>query len=71
MADMSVKLYNMPRSHDIEENLSGSRIKIKKALTPDRSRTIAFSRICAKSAVDFYKKCVGAIMIDEKSPGVP
>ena len=24
----------------------------------------------AKSAVDFYKKCVDAIMIDEKSSGV-
>jgi len=24
-----------------------------------------------KSAVDFYKKCVGTVMIDEKSSGVP
>lgn len=32
MADMLVKLYNIPHSHGIEENLSGSGIKIKKAL---------------------------------------
>jgi len=152
MADMLVKLYNMPHSHDIEEILLGSGIKIKKALAPDRSRIIAFSRTCAKddysdevraafsnnpvtcyiatkekeiigfacyeataknffgpmavleserkkgigkalllkslesmqelgyayaiigwptkSAVGFYKKCVGATMIDEKSSGV-
>ena len=152
MADMLVKLYNIPCSHDIEENLSKSGIRIKKALAPDRSRIIAFSRTCAKddysdevqaafsnnpitcyiatrgkeimgfacyeatarnffgpmavleskrkkgvgkalllkalesmrelgyayaiigwpanSAVSFYKKCVDAIMIDEKSPGV-
>ena len=152
MADMLVKLYNIPHSHDIEENLLGSGIRIKKALAPDRSRIIAFSRTCAKddysdevkvafsnnpitcyiatrekkiigfacyeatarnffvliavleserkkgigkalllkslesmqemgyayaiigwpakSAIDFYKKCVDAIMIDEKSSGV-
>ncbi len=152
MADMLVKLYNIPYSHDIEENIFKSGIRIKKALAPDRSRIIAFSRTCAKddysdevqaafsnnpitcyiatrgkeiigfacyeatarnffgpmavleserkkgvgkalllkalesmrelgyayaiigwpanSAVSFYKKCVDAIMIDEKSPGV-
>ena len=152
MADMLVKLYNIPHSHDIEENLFKSGIRIKKALAPDRSRIIAFSRTCAKddysdevqaafsnnpvtcyiatrekeiigfacyeatarnffgpmavleserkkpigtaqlmksmesmqemgyayaiigwpakSAIDFYKKCVDAIMIDEKSSGV-
>ena len=48
MADMLVKLYNIPCSHDIEENLSKSGIRIKKALAPDRSKIIAFSRICAK-----------------------
>ena len=32
MADMLVKLYNIPYSHDIEENLSKSGIRIKKAL---------------------------------------
>ena len=48
MADMLVKLYNIPCSHDIEENLSKSGIRIKKALAPDRSRIIAFSRTCAK-----------------------
>ena len=47
-ADMLVKLYNMPDSHDIEEKLSESGIKIKKALAPDRSRIIAFARTCAK-----------------------
>ncbi len=152
MADMLVKLYNIPYSHDIEENIFKSGIRIKKALAPDRSRIIAFSRTCAKddysdevqaafsnnpitcyiatrgkeimgfacyeatarnffgpmavleskrkkgvgkalllkalesmrelgyayaiigwpanSAVSFYKKCVDAIMIDEKFPGV-
>ena len=44
MADMLVKLYNIPHSHDIEENLFKSGIRIKKALAPDRSRIIAFSR---------------------------
>ena len=48
MADMLVKLYNIPCSHDIEENLSKSGIRIKKALAPDRSRIIAFFRTCAK-----------------------
>ena len=152
MADMLVKLYNIPHSRDIEENLFKSGIRIKKALAPDRSRIIAFSRTCAKddysdevkaafsnnpitcyiatrekkiigfacyeatarnffgpmavleserkkgigkalllkslesmqemgyayaiigwpakSAVDFYKKCVNAILVDEKSSGV-
>ena len=42
MADMLVKLYNIPHSHDIEENLFKSGIRIKKALAPDRSRIIAF-----------------------------
>ena len=152
MADMLVKLYNIPHSRDIEENLFKSGIRIKKALAPDRSRIIAFSRTCAKddysdevkaafsnnpitcyiatrekkiigfacyeatarnffgpmavleserkkgigkalllkslesmqemgyayaiigwpakSAVDYYKKCVNAILVDEKSSGV-
>lgn len=152
MADMLVKLYNIPNSYAIEEKLSEEGIKIKKALAPDRSRIIDFSRTCAKEdysdevnaafsnnpvtcyiatkekkiigfacyeatakdffgpmavlenerkkgigkalllrslasmqelgyayaiigwparfAVDFYKKCAGAIMIDEKSSGI-
>lgn len=49
MADMLVKLYNIPCSHDIEENLSKSGIRIKKALAPDRSKIIAFARTCAKN----------------------
>ena len=48
MADMLVKLYNIPYSHDIEENLFKSGIRIKKALAPDRSKIIAFARTCAK-----------------------
>lgn len=32
MADMLVKLYNIPHSHDTEENLLKSGIRIKKAL---------------------------------------
>ncbi len=152
MADMLAKLYNIPHSHAIQENLFKSGIRIKKALAPDRSRIIAFARTCAKddysdeveaafsnnpitcyiatrekkiigfacyeatarnffgpmavleserkkgigkalllkslesmqelgyayaiigcpakSAIDFYKKCVDAILIDEKSSGV-
>ncbi len=152
MADMLVKLYNIPNSHDIEKKILKNGIRVKKALAPDRSKIIAFSRICAKddysdevraafsnnpvtcyiatrekeligfacyeatarnffgpmavleserkkgvgkalllkalesmrelgyayaiigwpanSAVSFYKKCAGAIMIDEKSSGV-
>lgn len=48
MADMLVKLFNIPYSYDIEEALLKENIKIKKALAPDRSRIIDFSRICAK-----------------------
>lgn len=152
MADMLVKLYNIPKFHDIEEKLLEDGIRIKKALAPDRSKIIEFSKTCvkddysdevkaafsnnpiscyiatrekkiigfacyeataknffgpmavleserkkgigkvlllkslesmqefgyayaiigwpAKSAVDFYKKCVDAIMIDEISSGV-
>lgn len=152
MADMLVKLYNIPNSYNIEEKLLEEGIRIKKALAPDRSRIIDFSKTCAKddysdevsvtfsnnpitcyiatkekkiigfacyeataknffgpmavlenerkkgigkalllkslksmqelgyayaiigwpakSAIDFYKKCVDAIMIDEKSSGV-
>ncbi len=152
MADMLVKLFNIPDSSDIEETLLKEGIRIKKALAPDRSRIIDFSRTCAKddysdevkaafsnnpitcyiatrekkvigfacyeatarnffgpmavqqnerkkgigkalllkalesmeelgyayaiigwpadSAVEFYKKCAGAVMIDEKSSGV-
>ena len=138
MADMLVKLYSIPNSYDIEEKLLKEGVKIKKALAPDRSKIVAFSKVCAKddysdevnaafsnnpitcyiatkekkiigfacyeataknffgpmavlkslesmqelgyaygiigwparSAIDFYKKCVDAIMIDEKSSGV-
>ncbi len=152
MADMLVKLYNIPNSSALEEKLLEDGIRIKKALAPDRSRIIDFSKICAKddysdevnaafcnnpvtcyiatrekkiigfacyeatarnffgpmavieserkkgigkalllkslesmqelgyayavigwpakSAVDFYKKCAGAVMIDESSSGV-
>ena len=48
MADMLVKLYNIPHSHDIEESLLKSGVRIKKALAPDRRRIIAFARTCAK-----------------------
>lgn len=152
MADMLVKLYDIPFSYALEERLSEEGIRIKKALAPDRSRIIEFSKICAeddysdevsaafcnnpitcyiatkekkiigfacyeataknffgpmavldserkkgvgkalllrslgsmqelgyayaiigwpaKSAVEFYKKCAGAVMIDESSSGV-
>ena len=48
MADMLVKLYNIPHLYDIEKKLFKSGIRIKKALAPDRSKIIAFSRTCAK-----------------------
>ena len=38
MADMLVKLYNIPCSHDIEENLFKSGIRIKKTLVPDQRK---------------------------------
>ncbi len=37
MADMLVKLYNMPYLHDREENLFKSGIRIKKALLSNLS----------------------------------
>ena len=48
MADMLVKLYNISNSYDIEEKLQKEGIKIKKALAPDRSKIVAFSKVCAK-----------------------
>lgn len=48
MADMLVKLYNIPESHDIEKKLAEQGIRIKKALAPDRSKIIQFSKTCAK-----------------------
>lgn len=48
MADMLVNLYNIPSSYNIEEKLLEKGIRIKKALAPDRSRIIDFSRTCAK-----------------------
>lgn len=48
MADMLVKLYDIPFSYASEERLAEEGIRIKKALAPDRSRIIEFSKICAK-----------------------
>lgn len=48
MADMLVKLYNIPNSYDIEKKLLEYGIRIKKALSPDRSKIISFSKTCAK-----------------------
>lgn len=48
MADMLVKLYNIPEPYGIEKKLSENGVKIKKALAPDRSRIINFSKTCAK-----------------------
>ncbi len=48
MADMLVKLYNIPDSHDTEKKLAEEGIRIKKALAPDRSKIIQFSKTCAK-----------------------
>lgn len=48
MADMLVKLYDIPFSYALEERLAEEGIRIKKALAPDRSRIIEFSKMCAK-----------------------
>lgn len=48
MADMLVKLYNIPDSRDLEKRLLEEGIRIKKALAPDRSKIVEFSRTCAK-----------------------
>ena len=48
MADMLVKLYDIPISYALEEKLSEEGIRIKKALAPDRSRIIEFSKTCSK-----------------------
>ena len=47
MADMLVKLFNIPNSYDIEHKLLEEGIKIKKALAPDRSKIIKFAKTCA------------------------
>ena len=48
MSDMLVKLYNIPNSYDIEKKLLEEDIRIKKALSPDRSKITSFSKTCAK-----------------------
>ena len=47
MADMLVNLYRIPSSYEIEKKLLAKGIQIKKALAPDRSRIVAFSKNCA------------------------
>lgn len=47
MADMLVKLYNIKGTVEIEKELLSDGIRIKKALAPDRSKIIEFSRTCA------------------------
>lgn len=47
MADMLVKLFNIPSSAEIEKELLKEGIRIKKALVPDRSKIVEFSKTCA------------------------
>lgn len=47
MADMLVNLCEIPNSYGLEEKLSEEGIRIKKALAPDRSKIIEFSKTCA------------------------
>lgn len=47
MADMLVNLYDIPDPYALEEKLYGEGIRIKKALAPDRSKVVDFSRKCA------------------------
>lgn len=46
MADMIVKLYNMDRVCDLEDELLKSGIRIKRALAPDKKRIVEFSKTC-------------------------
>ena len=48
MADMLVKLYNIQSSAETEQELLKEGIRIKKALAPDRSKIVAFSRLAGK-----------------------
>ena len=57
MSDMLVKLYNIPNSYDIEKKLLEEDIRIKKALSPDRSKITSFSKTCAK---EYYSDEVNA-----------
>lgn len=47
MADMLVSLYEIPGSYEAERQLAGQGIRIKRALAPDRSKIVRFSRTCA------------------------
>ena len=48
MADMLVKLYNVPNSYLLEEQLLKDGIRIKKALAPDRNKVIEFAKTYVK-----------------------
>lgn len=48
MADMLVKLFQIPSSQETEKDLSDSGIRIKRALAPDRRKIIEFSKTCAE-----------------------
>lgn len=44
MADMLVKLFNISYTDELESKLSQNGIRIKRALAPDRSRVVEFSK---------------------------
>lgn len=46
MADMLVKLFNVPMPVDEEEKLLENGIRIKRALAPDRSKIVEYSKTC-------------------------
>ena len=49
MADMLVKLFHLPDSHELEQKLLAEGIRIKKALAPDRTKVVEFAKTCANS----------------------
>lgn len=49
MADMLVKLFNISDSSEIEKDLLKDSVR-RKALAPDRSKIINFSKTCANEA---------------------
>ena len=46
MADMLVKLFNISIPVNEEEKLLANGIRIKRALAPDRSKIIEYSKTC-------------------------
>ena len=50
MADMLVKLYQLPAAEEAEAALNRQGIRIKRALAPDLRRIIAFTKTCGQES---------------------